>query len=184
MADTFTTGNLPAVRNILLNREDRNRLEDALPREKGGLTARYTRGRFSGLARATYYGSIVYHHPTKPVDDERFSAKTLFDLDLSYELRRGVRLALGAENILNTYPDQQVHSDNISLGRFIYSRRVTQFGMNGGFYYGRLQLSLEKRILRLSPGAAVSGRIREFRRAGSTAAPAADRSAPSSGCGS
>lgn len=142
MADTFTTGNLPAVRNILLNREDRNRLEDALPREKGGLTARYARGRFTGLARSTYYGAIVYRHPTNPANDERFGAKTLFDLDLSYELRGGVRLALGGENILNTYPDQQVHAANISLGRFVYSRRVTQFGMNGGFYYTRLQVSL------------------------------------------
>ena len=142
MADTFTTGNLPAVRNILLNREDRNRLEDALPRRKGGLTARYARGRFSGLARATYYGSIVYRHPTLPADDERFGAKTLFDLELSYDVRHGVRLALGAENLFNTYPDRQVHSDNISLGRFVYSRRVTQFGMNGGFYYTRLQVSL------------------------------------------
>ncbi len=142
MADTFTTGNLPAVRNILLNREDRNRLEDALPREKGGVTARYARGRFAGLARSTYYGAIVYRHPTNPANDERFGAKTLFDLDLSYELGRGVRLAVGGENIFNAYPDRQVHPANISLGRFVYSRRVTQFGMNGGFYYGRLQLSL------------------------------------------
>ena len=142
MADTFTTGNLPAVRNILLNREDRNRLEDALPREKGGVTARYARGRFAGLARSTYYGAIVYRHPTNPANDERFGAKTLFDLDLSYELGRGVRLAVGGENIFNAYPDRQVHPANISLGRFVYSRRVTQFGMNGGFYYGRLQVSL------------------------------------------
>ena len=142
MADTFTAGNLPAVRNILLNREDRNRLEDALPRNKGGLSARYARGRFAGLARATYYGTIYYRHPNGPANDERFGAKTLFDLDLSYELRSGVRVALGGENLFNTYPDQQVHATNVSLGRFVYSRRVTQFGMNGGFYYARLLLSL------------------------------------------
>ena len=94
------------------------------------------------LGRATYYGSIEYHHPTNPATDEHFGAKTLFDLDLSYELRGGVRLAVGGNNIFNTYPDQQVKPANISLGRFIYSRRVTQFGMNGGFYYARMQLSL------------------------------------------
>ena len=142
MADTFTAGNLPAVRGILLNREDRNRLEDALPREKGGLAARWGRGRFAVLARATYYGTIFYRHPNGPANDERFGAKTLFDLDLSSEVRGGVRLAIGGNNIFNTYPDQQVHPTNISLGRFIYSRRVTQFGMNGGFYYTRLQVSL------------------------------------------
>ena len=142
MADTFTTGNLAAVRNILLNREDRNRLEDALPREKGGLTTRYARGRFAGLARATYYGTIFYRNPSGPANDERFGAKTLFDLDLSCELQRGVRLAIGGDNIFNTYPDPQVQSANISFGRFVYSRRVTQFGMNGGFYYARLQVAL------------------------------------------
>ena len=66
----------------------------------------------------------------------------MFDLDLSYELRDGVRVAVGANNILNTYPDPQRDPNNISFGRFVYSRRVTQFGMNGGFYYGRLMLRL------------------------------------------
>ena len=142
MADTFTAGNLSAVRDLLLNREDRNRLEDALPHQKGGLAARWARGRFAGLARATYYGTIYYRHPNGPANDERFGAKTLFDLDLSYELRGGVRLAIGGTNLFNTYPDRQVHATNFSLGRFVYSRRVTQFGMNGEFYYTRLQLGL------------------------------------------
>ncbi len=141
MADTFRT-NLTTIRNRILNREDRNRLEDALPRSKGSLAARYGLGRFAGLARATYYGDIEYHHPTDPTMDEHFGAKTLFDLDLSYELRGGVRLAVGGNNIFNVYPDPQVKPNNISFGRFVYSRRVTQFGMNGGFYYARLLLSL------------------------------------------
>ncbi|PYP48556.1 MAG: TonB-dependent receptor [Gemmatimonadetes bacterium] len=141
MADTFRT-NLATIRNRILNPEDRNRLEDALPRSKASLSARYSIGRFAGLARATYYGSIEYHHPTNPALDEHFGAKALFDLDLSYELAGGVRLAVGADNLFNTYPDRQVHAVNESFGRFVYSRRVTQFGMNGGFYYARVLLSL------------------------------------------
>ena len=142
MADTFGTANVASVRDRILNREDRNRLEDALPRQKGSLAARYAFGRFAGLARATYYGSIEYHSPAGPASDEHFGAKTLFDLDLSYELWSGLRVAVGGNNILNTYPDRQVIPGNISFGRFVYSRRVTQFGMNGGFYYARLLLSL------------------------------------------
>ena len=142
MADTFTAGNLPAVRGILLNREDRNRLEDALPRQKGGIAVRWARGPFTVNSRATYYGTIYYRHPSGPANDERFGAKTLFDLDLSSEVRSGVRLSVGGTNIFNTYPDQQVHATNVSLGRFVYSRRVTQFGMNGGFYYARVQVGL------------------------------------------
>ena len=142
MADTFSSANLDTVRARILNREDRNRLEDALPRAKSSIAARYTLGRFGGVARATYYGAIDYRSPSGPANDEHFGAKTLFDLDLSYQLRGGVRLALGGNNILNTYPDRQVKAANITSGRFIYSRRVTQFGMNGGFYYTRVQLSL------------------------------------------
>src|SRR5207244_593145 len=141
MADTFRT-NLTTIRNRILNREDRNRLEDALPRAKGSVAARYALGRFAGLARATYYGAIDYHHPTDATLDEHFGAKTLFDVDVWHELMPGVRLAVGGINIFNTYPDPQVKPANVSFGRFIYSRRVTQFGINGGFYYTRLQLSL------------------------------------------
>ncbi len=142
MADSFASGNLDTVRVRILNPEDRNRLEDGLPRRKGSVQARWQRGRFGALGRATYYGPIEYHHPTNPANDEHFSAKTLCDLDLSYELRGGMRVAVGGSNIFNTFPDQQRKAANISFGRFIYSRRVTQFGMNGGFYYARLQLSL------------------------------------------
>jgi iron complex outermembrane recepter protein len=141
MADTFRT-NLTTIRNRILNAEDRNRLEDGLPRSKGSLAARYGLGRFAGLARATYYGAIEYHPPGPPATDERFGAKTLLDVDVSYELRGGVRVAVGGNNIFNTYPDPQRDPINISFGRFVYSRRVTQFGMNGGFYYARLLLSL------------------------------------------
>ena len=74
-------------------------------------------------------------------NDQTFSAQTLFDLDFSYEVMPGAKISVGANNILNTFPDK--HNDaNISDNRFIYSRRVTQFGMNGGFYYTRLTLDL------------------------------------------
>ncbi|MEX2157282.1 MAG: TonB-dependent receptor [Gemmatimonadales bacterium] len=141
MADTFRTPSLTTVQDRLLNREDRNRLEDALPHQKGALAARYARGRVSALVRATYYGEIVYKAPVA-ANDERFSAKTLLDVDLGLDVVRGVRLGIGANNVFNTFPDKQKVPANINSGRFIYSRRVTQFGMNGGFYYARVALSL------------------------------------------
>src|SRR3989442_7319797 len=132
MADTFTAGNLAAVRGILLNREDRNRLEDALPREKGGLAARWARGRFAGLARATYYGTIFYRDPNGPANDERFGAKTLFDLDLSYELRGGVRLAIGGTQPFHTYPDRQGPAPQPSPRRVVFNPPAAQIWVEGG----------------------------------------------------
>jgi hypothetical protein len=43
--------------------------------------------------------------------------------------------------VLNTFPDKQTKDANISSGRFVYSRNVSQFGQNGGFYYGKLELT-------------------------------------------
>lgn len=137
----FANGDLDAVRNTLFNREERNRLETALPREKGNVSVRYAAGPFSVMARATYYGEIHYR-PTNKDNDEDFSAKTLFDLDFAYEVLQGLTLSVGANNAFNTFPDRHQKDSNYSNGRFPYSRRVTQFGMNGGFYYARLQLNL------------------------------------------
>ncbi len=141
VADVFTGGDLDAVRDVLFSREERNRLEDALPRQKGLLQASYGYNRFSVTGRANYYGNVQYK-PSNPDNDEDFSAKTLFDLDLGYEIVRGVRLSVGANNIFNTFPDEHEKASNRSGGRFPFSRRVTQFGMNGGFYYGRIQMNL------------------------------------------
>ncbi len=141
VADTFANGDLEAVRGRLFDREERNRLETALPRTKGSFSARYAAGRLAILGRATYYGSIEYR-PTDPALDETFGAKTLIDLDLSYELFTGLRLNVGGANIFNTFPDEQTKPANISDGRFVYSRRVTQFGMNGGYYYARLRVTI------------------------------------------
>ncbi|RMH76301.1 MAG: TonB-dependent receptor, partial [Calditrichaeota bacterium] len=141
MALIFAGGDINKVRKTLFNREERNRLEDALPHQKGAATLRYSQGRFSGMIRGNYYGKIFYK-PTNPDNDEVFDAKVLVDLDLSYELVDGLRVSVGANNLFNTFPDPHTKASNYSNGRFVFSRRVTQFGMNGGFYYVRTSISL------------------------------------------
>ncbi len=137
----FANGDLNAVRNTIFNREERNRLETALPRQKASVGVRYAQDRMSLNIRATYYGQVEYR-PTNPANDEVFSPKTIFDLDFGYDITDYVRLSIGGTNIFNTFPDKHQKASNYSNGRFPYSRRVTQFGMNGGFYYARLQFNL------------------------------------------
>jgi len=74
-------------------------------------------------------------------DSQTFSPKTLFDAELAYQVTKSMQLTIGADNIFNTFPDKNVSANNISLGRFIYNRNVNQFGLNGGFYYGKLELT-------------------------------------------
>ncbi len=141
VAAKFPSGGLDAVRNTIFNREERNRLEDALPREKVTASARYSRAMYSVLVRSTYYGSIEYK-PTDPANDETFGSKVLFDLEFSVDLVPGLNFSAGAVNIFNTFPDEHQKDANRSGERFIFSRRVTQFGMNGGFYYGKINIKL------------------------------------------
>ena len=134
-------GDLETVRNTILDREERNRLEDALPRQKLMFSSRYEAGPLRLLARATYYGEIKFE-TINPDLDETFDGKTLFDLDVGYEVVEGIRLSAGGSNLFHTFPDKHEIPANISDGRFPYSRRVTQFGINGGFYYGRVEFRL------------------------------------------
>ncbi|MCY4171522.1 MAG: TonB-dependent receptor [Bacteroidetes bacterium] len=149
MARIFASGDLGAVRTTLFNREERNRLEDALPRSKGNLGVTYKQGNLTLTTRANYFGGINYK-PTNDANDETFGAKSLFDLSVSYDLSSQMNLTVGANNLLSTFPDKHCNGEagpsnqcaNYSSGRFPYSRRVTQFGMNGGFYYAKLRLRL------------------------------------------
>jgi iron complex outermembrane receptor protein len=90
--------------------------------------------------RADYYGA-VHFKPDNAANDETFGAKVLFDVDLGYQTTKNLYIAVGGDNILNTFPDKNQKDANISFGRFIYSRNVSQFGINGGFYYAKLQLT-------------------------------------------
>src|SRR5947199_8441684 len=103
MRSIFANGDTNVIKNLILNREDRNRLEDGLPREKGTLSARYGVGRFSGLARATYYGVIHYRNPGGPAGEERFGAKELFDLVLGKEVGRVVKIYSSVSTLSNVY---------------------------------------------------------------------------------
>ncbi len=141
IADKFAAGSTSAIETVLFNREERNRLETALPRQAGTVSARWARGRINTGLRSNYYGEVLYR-PTNPDNDEDFGAKVLFDADIGVEVTPGVMLQVGANNIFNTFPDKHQKAANISNGNFPYSRRVTQFGMNGGFYYARLEFTL------------------------------------------
>nr|MBA3584055.1 TonB-dependent receptor [Gemmatimonadota bacterium] len=141
LAQIFAGGDLEAVRSRLFNREEGNRLETALPREKLNLSARFTQGPLSLYGAAAFFGEIEFR-PTNPDLDEDFGAKTIFDADVSYQIFPGVRLSVGGNNVFNTFPDEHEKDANIDRGRFPFSRRVTQYGSNGGFYYGRLRLTL------------------------------------------
>ena len=142
------------------NREDQSRIEVANPKNKINLTFNYKYQKFGAMLRFVRFGKVEYLDPTInpanpaafPVNaftgqpgtlDQEFSAKTVTDLSLSYQVTTQLGFTIGANNLFNVYQDRHIHSGNMSLGRFVYSRRVEQMGFNGAYYFARLKLSFD-----------------------------------------
>lgn len=140
LAKRFVGIDPTAVNNFFFDRLARNRLEDSVPHVKGNASVRYNFRQVSALVRANYYGQVRYR-PANVKDDQTFDPKTLFDVDLGYQFTKNLQLTVGADNVFDTFPEKNEKANNISFGRFIYNRNVSQFGLNGGFYYGKLELT-------------------------------------------
>ncbi|ANE52887.1 TonB-dependent receptor [Flavisolibacter tropicus] len=141
------------------NREDQSRIEVANPKNKFSLMFNYKYNKLGAMLRFVRFGKVEYLDPTINPDsahkfpinaftgqretlDQTFSEKTVTDLSLSYDITSYLGFTIGANNLFNVYQDKHTHSGNVSLGRFIYSRRVQQMGFNGAYYFARLRLSL------------------------------------------
>lgn len=136
------------------NREDQSRFEVTNPRDKVSLMINYKIGKFGAMLRAVRFGQVTYIDPTInpaapatfPINtftgqretlDQVFSARTVTDLSFNYQITENVVFNIGANNLFDIYQDNHVHSGNFSSGRFIYSRRVQQMGVNGRFVFAK-----------------------------------------------
>lgn len=117
---------------------DRTYLELAQPQELYNVGARYQQDRWTAQLRFNYFGEVTSTESnTDPSARQTFGGKWLTDFDLSYELRDGVRLSIGGNNVLDVYPDRNIARNSFN-GIFVYPRRTAPFGFNGGYYYTRL----------------------------------------------
>jgi len=113
-------------------------LEDGQPKEKVTFQTVWDHGWFGATFRGTYYGAVV-SPGTTPAGDIRLGQKTLFDLEGRFDVAKGFQFAVGAENILDEYPDATSASLNTS-GATAFSS-YSPFGFNGRFLYARATYS-------------------------------------------
>ncbi len=142
------------------NREDQSRIEVANPNSKGNFTINYNHKKLGAMLRFAYFGKVTYLDPTinpsnpdafpvnaftgqKETLDQEFSSKTITDLSLSYDLHKNFTFTVGSNNLFDVYQDKHTHSGNVSLGRFIYSRRVQQMGFNGRYVFARVSFNIK-----------------------------------------
>ena len=111
-------------------------LEENLPKQRGNLTlTQALSNRWSGLGRASYFGEWYDSE-----DDQTYSGKVLFDLETGVSFNDGMSsIAIGAQNILNTYPDEHELAAERTGNRY---SQFSPFGFGGAFWYVKYGYSL------------------------------------------
>ena len=110
-------------------------LEDNLPAWRSSFTLTHDQGPWNLLARANYYGSYFEDHLDSnlafPINA---GSEITFDAQLGFDITEQFEIAVGAQNLLNNFPDEN------PWGNIVGSKypATSPMGYNGGFYYIRL----------------------------------------------
>jgi iron complex outermembrane receptor protein len=146
-AQAPTPQQLSGLQETIFDRIERGRIEQGQPRDNLGLTLNYSREALNVNLHNQRFGSVTAFAPRKDgSDDQTFGAKWITDLEVGYRLPAGLGVAVGANNLLDVYPDQWKDFDKkgplSNNGIFRYSG-ISPFGFNGAFYYARFSYTLQ-----------------------------------------
>ena len=118
-------------------------LEEAVPRTKVNLTNALTTEKFNIFLRNVWFGEVT-EATTTIANQQVFGSKLVTDLSIGYKASENLTLTIGANNLLDVYPDRAADEfNNRSGGRFDWSRRAQQFGIGGRFLFARLSFNLK-----------------------------------------
>ncbi|NNC44293.1 MAG: TonB-dependent receptor, partial [Winogradskyella sp.] len=126
-------------------------LEEAVARTKINLTNVLSMEKVNIFLRNVFFGKV-----TEAVNNvllqEEYGTKIVTDLSIGYDLSEELTITLGANNLLDVYPDRSAQDldpstpgdqTNRSGGRFDWSRRAQQFGIGGRFLFARMSFRLK-----------------------------------------
>ena len=111
--------------------------EEGNPEDKYAAVVNWSLKRFGATFRATRYGEAL-DPGTSAALDFRLGAETLLDLEGRFDVTDRIRVAVGAENLTDEYPDPFPVARN-STGNTSFSN-YSPFGRSGRFVYGRLSV--------------------------------------------
>jgi iron complex outermembrane receptor protein len=140
-----------AAQGALLSPTAISDLTTASPKEKITLGALWAMSKWSVNLRETIYGpasEIVSPDGTgaPPNFTNRIGVTGITDLDVAYQVTESVRISAGANNLFDQKPPNVIQfppSGGLSDGSNVYDAPVgfSPFGINGGYYYGRIVVS-------------------------------------------
>ena len=109
--------------------------EKGNPKNKLGAHVNWSLDRFGATFRATRYGEVLTPN-ANPTNDFTLDATTLIDIEARYQLTDNMKLAFGADNLLDEYPDAFPINLN-GTGNTPFSN-YSPFGRSGRLVYGRV----------------------------------------------
>jgi iron complex outermembrane receptor protein len=163
------TGQLASGRTLVLQPIDavrRGNIEGAVPRWRGVLSTNWVKDIFDATLRANYYGNYttvfdpqggpfgptpdsgintleqaLALYPQTPGDwTKKFGAQWAFDIEVGVTFEERYRIAVGAQNLFNTFPERETRNIYPGTGGALNGSIYSDFapiGQMGGFWYLR-----------------------------------------------
>ncbi|HET6396895.1 MAG TPA: TonB-dependent receptor, partial [Pseudoxanthomonas sp.] len=121
-----------------IGRDEQGRIEEGYPRDKATLGAAWHLAAWDFVVGATRYGEFTTRvsETGNPANDQTYGARWVVDASASFRPGPRWTLTVGADNLLDEYPDRTI-APNSNAGQFPYSSQ-SPFGFNGAYVYGRI----------------------------------------------
>ncbi len=126
------------ITQSLIGRDEIGRIEDSFPKDKAILSGTWRSDHWElGLA-ATRYGSFTVRNSATAARDQTYGDSWVVDASASYKPSSNWTLTVGADNLLDQYPDRTQDLQNSTWGMLPYSN-YSPYGFNGAYVYGRIK---------------------------------------------
>ncbi len=123
---------------VLFGRANTLTFEEGTPADKETLSVDWSLGAFEATVRATRYGEVI-QPDNNPAFDHTLSPKTLLDLEGRWKASDALTLSVGADNVLDEYPDAFPFTLNTTSNTPFSN--YSPFGYSGRFVYAKAALS-------------------------------------------
>ena len=119
-------------------------LERGLPKTRWNFTVNHAADRWNLMGRLSYFGAFWDSEDGRNAGDvlgenpwlyPAYGGKALLDLELGIPVGENFMVAIGGENVLNTYPDVNMFGAQTVGNQYA---QFSPFGFNGAYYYTRL----------------------------------------------
>ncbi|PZU30169.1 MAG: TonB-dependent receptor [Stenotrophomonas sp.] len=125
------------ITQSLIGRDEIGRIEDSFPRDKAIVSGTWRSDRWELGLSATRYGSFTVRNSATAARDQTYDASWVVDASASFKPSENWKLTLGADNLLDQYPDRTADLQNSTWGMLPYSN-YSPYGFNGAYVYGRI----------------------------------------------